>query len=96
MPLIPTALSASLAEAFKNAMLVYEETIANSVAGTDVSVEARERASITFAAIATPAIDLYIRSATITILPGQIVSSVGPTGPVAGATTSPSLPAIII
>ena len=87
MPLVPVTLNVALEQAFDKAMFVFAETIAN---------KARKAAAKVFANIATPAIDVYIKSATITIPPGQVVSSVGPTGPVLGATTVPSPPAIII
>jgi|688.fasta_scaffold01148_34 hypothetical protein len=96
MPLVPTTLNLALEQAFDKAMFVFAETIANSPQGTNVADKARKAAAKVFANIATPAIDVYIKSATITIPPGQVVSSVGPTGPVLGSTTAPSPPAIII
>jgi hypothetical protein len=96
MPLVQPTLNTALEQAFDKAMFVFAETIANSPQGTNVADKARKAAAKVFANIATPAIDLYIKSATITIPPGQVVSSVGPTGPVLGATTVPSPPAIII
>jgi len=96
MPLVSATLNVALEQAFDKAMFVFAETIANSPQGTDVSEKARKAAAKTFAALATPAIDLYIKSATITIPPGQAVSSASAAGPVLGATTVPSPPAIIV
>jgi hypothetical protein len=76
MPLVPQTLNSALQEAFDKAMLVFAETIAKSPQGTNVANKARKAAAKTFASIATPAIDAYIRSATITVTgtnaPGQI------------------------
>lgn len=41
-------------------------------------------------------IDRYIKSATITIPPGQVVAVGTPSGPGTGATSAPSPPAIIV
>jgi hypothetical protein len=41
-------------------------------------------------------IDRYIKSATITIPPGQVVAAAGASGPVTGATTVVSPPAVIV
>lgn len=93
MPLIQLTLNAALEEAFDKAMFVFAETIANSPQGTNVADNARKAAAKTFANLATPAIDLYIKSATIVVPPGQVVVAPPPAG--TGATTSPSPPAII-
>ena len=92
MPLVPLTLNSALEEAFDKAMYVFAETIKNSPQGTDVGDNARKAAAKTFASLATPAIDAYIKSATITVPPGQVVAT--PAGP--GATSSPSFPAIIV
>ena len=89
MPLVPNTLNVALEQAFDKAMFVFAETIANSPAGTDVADKAREAAAKTFAAIATPAIDTYIKSATVTVPPGQIVVAASAAGPVTGSTTTP-------
>lgn len=94
MPLVQPTLNLALEQAFDKAMFVFAETIANSPQGTDVANDARKAAAKVFADIATPAIDLYIKSATITIPPGQAVTAPPPTG--VGSTVSPSLPAIIV
>lgn len=96
MPLVPNILNTALEQAFDKAMYVFAETIANSPQGTNVADKARKAAAKTFASLATPAIDAYIKSATITIPPGQAVSSASAAGPVLGATTVPSPPAIIL
>jgi len=95
MPLIKPTLENVLAEAFDKGMFAFAETIKNSPQGTDVSEEARKIAAKTFAAIASTAIDAYIKSATIIIPPGQVVSSASAAGPVLGSTTVASPPAII-
>ena len=95
MPLIKNTLEPVLEEAFEKAMLVFAETIKNSPAGTDVSDDARKSAAKTFAAIASTAIDSYIKTATIIVPPGQVVTAASAAGPVTGATTTPSAPAII-
>lgn len=96
MPLVPPTLNLALEEAFDKAMFVFAETIANSQPGTDVADEARQAAAKVFANIATPAIDLYIKSATITVPPGQLVVTAGSPTNQTGSTTTPSAPAIII
>jgi hypothetical protein len=99
MALVPILLNVALEEAFDKAMFVFAETIANNPERTNVADIARRAAAKTFAAVATPAIDLYIRSATITIPPGQTVNSLTTTPvpiPSVGSTITPSLPALII
>jgi len=96
MPLVQPTLNLALEQAFDKAMFVFAETIANSPQGTDVADDARKAAAAVFANIATPAIDLYIKSATITIPPGQIVATAGSPAAQTGATTAPSPPAIIV
>jgi hypothetical protein len=93
MPLIPTTLNVALEQAFDKAMFVFAETIANSPQGTNVADNARKAAAKTFANIATPAIDAYIKSATIIVPPGQVVVAPPPAG--TGSTTTPSAPAVI-
>lgn len=95
MPLVTTTLNTALASAFEQGMLVYQTTIAASP-GIDVGAAARVAAAAAFSNIATPAIDLYIKSATIIVPPGQvIVGAGGGPAPVSGATSAPSPPAII-
>ena len=96
MALVPILLNVALEEAFDKAMFVFAETIANNPQGTNVADIARKAAAKTFALYATPAIDLYIRSATITIPPGQAVLTAFSPTPLPGSTTTPSLPALII
>jgi hypothetical protein len=94
MPLVRPTLEAALAVAFEKAMLVFKETIENAP-GLDVGEQARKAAGITFSRLAGPAIDLYIKSATIVVPPGQAVATAGTPAAQAGATTSPSPPALI-
>ena len=96
MALVPILLNVALEEAFDKAMFVFAETIANNPQGTNVADIARKAAAKTFAGLATPAIDLYIRSATITIPPGQAVLTAFSPTPLPGSTTTPSPPALII
>ncbi|MFM2010075.1 MAG: hypothetical protein RLZZ479_466 [Bacteroidota bacterium] len=95
MALIPDTLNLALKNAFEQAMLEFANTIASSPQGTDVSFEARLAAAETFAAIAAPAIDSYIRSQTIIIPPGQSVTTAGSAVAQTGATVAPSPAAII-
>jgi hypothetical protein len=96
MPLVQPTLNLALEQAFDKAMFVFAETIANSPQGTNVADKARKAAAKTFATIATPAIDAYIKSATITVPPGQAVATAGSPAAQTGATVAPSPPAIII
>jgi hypothetical protein len=89
MPLVPNTLNVALEQAFDKAMFVFAETIANSPTGTNVADKAREAAAKTFAAIATPAIDTYIKSATVTVPPGQAVLTAFSPAPLPGSTTTP-------
>lgn len=95
MALVTTTLNTALASAFEEGMLVYQTTIAASP-GINVADAARVAAAIAFSSIAAPAIDLYIKSATIIVPPGQLITGAGggPV-PITGATTVPSSPAII-
>jgi len=95
MALVKPTLNLALEQAFDKAMFVFAETIANSPPGTDVANDARQAAAKVFAEIATSAIDLYIKSATITVPPGQVVVTAGSPAAQSGATTTPSAPAII-
>jgi hypothetical protein len=95
MPLISTVLDSALEQAFDKAMLVFAETIKNSPVGTDVGDQARQAAAKTFSSIAAPAIDSYIKSATIIVPPGQVVATAGSPAAQTGATTAPSPPAQI-
>lgn len=95
MPLIQTTLNIALEEAFDKALFVFAQTIAKSPQGTNVADNARKSAAKTFAALATPAIDVYIKSATIIVPPGQAVTTAGSPAAQAGSTVSPSAPAII-
>jgi len=91
MPLIKPILQASLAEAFDKGMLVFADTIKNAPSGADVSKNAREAAAATFALIASTAIDLYIKTGTVTVPPGQVVAGAAAAGVVTAATTSPGI-----
>lgn len=92
MPLIKPILEAALAEAFDKGMFVFAKTIAEGPAKTDISEKAREAAAATFASIAAPAIDLYIKSATV-IVPIGVASSgaITAAGLVVTTTTSPGI-----
>ncbi len=75
MPLVPQTLNVALEQAFEKAMFVFAETIANSPTGTNVADKARQAAAKTFASLATPAIDTYIKSATVQVtIPSGLVT----------------------
>lgn len=102
MPLLPEILKLALTQAFDTAMIAYETSIKNAIGDPTavdpekISTLARNEAAKAFAEVAAPAIDAYIKSATIVIPPGQAITGAGggPV-PVSGATVAPSLPAII-
>jgi hypothetical protein len=92
MALLEPVLEAALASAFKAALTTLTEYAQSDPTGTLIPVDQKVQAGcLAFAKIAAPAIDAYIRSATIVVPAGQVVTT--PAGP--GTTTSPSLPAII-
>jgi|TARA_R110000796_G_scaffold193731_1_gene310179 hypothetical protein len=97
MPLIPPILNTALTSAFSAAM--YDFITVSAQPGTndgvDKSALAISTASATFASIAGPAIDAYIRSQLIILPPGQAVATAGSPSAQVGATTAPSPPAII-
>ena len=102
MPLVPQTLNTALDDAFNKAMLMYTTVIESAIKDPskvnpeEISKTAREKAAKTFADIATPAIDSYIKTATIIVPPGQVIAgSGGGPAPVVGSTTSPSQPASI-
>lgn len=92
MPLIPPILNAALTSAFSAAMYDFITVSAqpNTNKGVDKSALAISTASATFASIAGPAIDAYIRSQTLIVPPGQLVVAPPPAG--TGSTTAPSPP----
>ncbi len=98
MALVQPTLNNQLKDAFSAAMeeflTVSSQPEGNE--GQDVSQQAIIAASETFASIATPAIDAYIKSATITIPPGQVVVTSGSPTTQTGATTTTSSPANIV
>lgn len=92
MALVKQVLNVALTEAFKQAMIEFI-TITKTSNAADVSNIAIAAAAAKFAALASTAIDGYIRTATIVIPPGQAVTTVPLVG--TGSTVSPSLPAAI-
>jgi len=73
----------------------------------DVFDRAASAASVVFSANMTPLavdiglsvaqfVDVYTRAITVTIPPGQVVTGVAGTFPVVAATTTPSVPGIIL
>lgn len=94
MPLVKPTLEKALEAAFSQAMYEFINSVRNNQ-GEDVSATAIANASSKFSKLAATAVDAYIKSATVIVPPGQVVSSVSAAGPVAGATTLPSPPAII-
>lgn len=63
---------------------------------TTAGPENRELAQIEFADSIASAIDRYIKSATIIVKPGQVVTGTAGPFPVVASTTTPSSPATII
>ena len=84
MPLIPTLLETQILFALQ------KQAAAAKSPGASL-----EQTQIEFARDLAIAIDSYIRSATIIVQPGQVVTGVAGPAPVAAATVSPSLPALI-
>ena len=92
MPLSEPILEAALAAAFKAALTTLTEYAKTDPTGTLIPVDQKvEAGCLAFAKIAAPAIDAYIRTATIVVPPGQVVTTPG--GP--GTTSAPSPPALI-
>jgi hypothetical protein len=94
MPLIKPTLQSQLNKAFTDAMKKFLD-VAKEGGTDDVSQSAISQAAQVFSDTAASAIDSYIKSATIIVQPGQIVTGVSPAGPITGATTTPSAPATI-
>jgi hypothetical protein len=94
MPLVKPTLQKELNDAFAEAMNKFIDVVKQG--GTnDVSSNAINQAALVFANKASTAIDSYIKSATIIVQPGQVVTGASPAGPITGATSSPSSPATI-
>lgn len=90
MTLVKETLKTQLYAAFSDAMKEFIN-VAKSGGINDSQTKAIDSASNVFSTKASIAIDAYIKSATIIVLPGQVVATTG--GP--GTTTTPSLPAVI-
>jgi len=84
MPLAPTTLIPGLDDAFASAMKKFTDFKQTGNKGKDRSDDAIKAAAAVFAAKAAPAIDAYIRSATVTTV---VVGSLTPVGAVSGAGT---------
>ena len=95
MALVKNTLDSALKEAFRQAMLEFINVTKTSDA-KDVSTAAISAAASKFAGLASTAIDAYIKSATITVPPGQLVVTAGSPAAQAGSTTTTSSPAIIV
>ena len=100
MPLFPPTLESALTAAYAAAMTDFVTVIkAGPKTGNESEAlnltAAIASSSIVFSKLATPAIDLYIRSQTIITPPGQVVATAGSAAAQTGATTAPSPPAII-
>lgn len=94
MPLVKPTLEKALEAAFSQAMYEFINSIRDNQ-GEDVSAAAISKAAAKFSSLAATAVDTYIKTATIIVPPGQVVSSASAAGPVVGATTAPSPPAVI-
>jgi len=90
MALSKQVLKTQLYTAFEDAMKQFI-AVAKSGGIVDSQSKAITAASNVFSTKASNAIDAYIKSATITVPPGQAVVTTGG----AGTTTTPSLPATI-
>lgn len=74
MPLVPNTLNAELVRAFAEAMDQFIQTT-QGAKDEDVSARAIKAASTKFAEIATPAIDAYIKSASVQVtIPSGLVT----------------------
>lgn len=103
MALVPQTLNTALVRAFDEAMKTYESSVQSAISAPGendpkvISKTAREAAAQMFASIATPAIDAYIKSATVTVTgtnaPGQItlVPAPPPAPPIPLPTTTPGV-----
>tara|TARA_R110000822_G_scaffold47267_2_gene125559 strand:- start:496 stop:759 length:264 start_codon:yes stop_codon:yes gene_type:complete len=80
MPLVPITLIPGLDNAFYSAMKTFLDFQQSGNGGVDKSEEAIKAAAAVFAAIATPAIDTYIKSGTVS----TVVVGVAGAIPVAG------------
>lgn len=94
MPLVKPTLEKALEAAFSQAMYEFINSVKDNK-GEDVSGVAIKKAASKFSKLAATAVDSYLKSATIIVPPGQAVSSASVAGPVVGATTVSSPPAII-
>jgi hypothetical protein len=103
-PVLDTALKTTLNAAFAAAMTDFVAVIKASPAkGNDTEAlnltAAIASSSLVFSNLAGPgisaAVDAYIRTQTIITPPGQTVATAGSPAAQAGATTSPSPPALI-
>ena len=79
MPLVQTTLNTALEKAFSEAMLTYQEVGEKAVKDgknvADIAPLARLAAAKKFAEIATPAIDAYIKSASVQVtIPSGLVT----------------------
>jgi hypothetical protein len=95
-PTLETALTAAYAAALTDFIAVIKANPLGLDSGAANLTAAVTSSSVVFAKLATPAIDAYIRSQTITIPPGQAVATAGSPAAQAGATTAPSPPAVIV
>ena len=80
MPLVKPLLEAQILDGFQK------------MSNSETSMESAHRK---LAADLATAIDSYIKSATVTVPPGQLVTGVSPAGPITGATTAPGVATIV-
>ena len=80
MPLVKPLLEAQILAAFQKM----------SNGETDLA-----SAQINLARELATAIDVYIKTATVTVPTGQLVTGVSPAGPITGATTTPVVATIV-
>jgi len=100
MALVPLTLQEALTAAYAAALTDFIAVIKSNPLGTDAGAAnltaAVASSSAVFGGLAGTAIDTYIRTQTITIPPGQVVTTAGTALAQTGATTTPSSPAIIV
>jgi len=97
MPLKTTALETALKSAFDNGLKEFQNTMQSGGSVPSIIVQARAAGAAKFASEAAPALEAFVKSATvkaITIPPGQAVATAGSPAAQVGATTAPvqSLP----
>ena len=95
-PTLQQALGAAYAAALTDFIAVIKTSPLGDPAGAANLTAAIASSSAVFGNLAGTAVDAYIRTQTITVPPGQTVTTAGSAVAQVGATTTPSAPAIIV